>query len=112
MYLNIHIFLIFKSILLFLLILFPLLLIVAILTLVERKVIGASQRRMGPNTQGIFGLLQPINDGIKLFFKETILPTNSNKIIFIFTPIIVFFTALLSWLIIPFKYGNVFADID
>lgn len=96
----------------FITLLIPLMLIVAFLTLVERKVIGSSQRRLGPNTQGFFGLLQPIADGVKLFFKETILPTNSNKIIFILTPIMVFFTALLSWLVIPFRYGVVFADVD
>jgi NADH-quinone oxidoreductase subunit H len=96
----------------FLSLLIPLLLIVAYLTLVERKVIGSSQRRLGPNTIGFFGLTQPIADGIKLFCKETILPTNANIIIFLSTPIAIFFFSLLNWLIIPFKYGLVFADID
>ena len=90
----------------------PILLIVAYLTLVERKVIGSSQRRLGPNTIGFFGLTQPIADGLKLFCKETILPTNANLIIFLATPVAVFFFSLLNWLIIPFKYGLVFADID
>ena len=66
----------------FLTLLVPLLLIVAYLTLIERKVIGASQRRLGPNVTGVFGLLQPIADGLKLFTKETILPTNANIVIF------------------------------
>ena len=96
----------------FLTLLVPLLLIVAYLTLIERKVIGASQRRLGPNVTGIFGLLQPIADGLKLFTKETILPTNANIVIFLLTPVSVFFFSLLNWLIIPFKYGLVFADID
>jgi len=96
----------------FITLLVPVLLIVAYLTLVERKVIGASQRRLGPNTTGIFGLTQPIADGLKLFCKETILPSNANTVIFLFTPIAVFFFSILNWLIIPFKYGVVFADID
>lgn len=96
----------------FLTILVPVLLIVAYLTLVERKVIGSSQRRMGPNSVGFFGLTQPIADGVKLFFKETILPNNANTIIFLSTPVLIFFFSLLNWLIIPFKYGIVFADID
>ena len=96
----------------FFIILVPLLLIVAYLTLFERKIIGSSQRRLGPNKIGIFGLLQPIADGLKLFSKETILPSNANIIIFLATPVSVFFFSLLNWLIIPFKYGVVFADID
>lgn len=96
----------------FITILVPLLLIVAYLTLIERKVIGASQRRLGPNKIGFLGLTQPIADGIKLFFKETILPSNANLILFLSTPIFIFFFSILNWLIIPFKYGIVFADID
>ena len=75
----------------FLTLLVPILLIIAYLTLVERKVIGASQRRMGPNTVGFLGLTQPIADGLKLFFKETIIPSNANTVIFLFTPVAVFF---------------------
>ena len=96
----------------FLTILVPILLIVAYLTLVERKVIGSSQRRVGPNNVGFLGLTQPIADGIKLFLKETILPSNANTVIFLSTPVAIFFFSLLNWLIIPFKYGLVFADID
>lgn len=92
--------------------LFPLLLIVAFLTLVERKIIGSSQRRVGPLTTGFLGLTQPFADGLKLFFKETVIPSKANTIIFFLMPIIVFFFCLLNWLIIPFKYGVVFADID
>lgn len=57
-------------------------------------------------------MTQPIADGLKLFLKETILPSNANTVIFLFTPIAVFFFSLLNWLVIPFKYGVVFADID
>jgi len=90
----------------------PLLISVAYLTLVERKVIGASQRRLGPNLVGLFGLGQPLADGLKLFLKETILPSRSNKIIFVLAPIIVFFCSLLNWLIIPLNYGVVVADLE
>jgi NADH-quinone oxidoreductase subunit H len=96
----------------FITLLVPVLLIVAYLTLVERKVIAASQRRLGPNTVGVFGLTQPLADGLKLFAKETILPSNANTVIFLFTPIAVFFFSILNWLVIPFNYGVVFADID
>lgn len=96
----------------FITILVPLLLIVAYLTLLERKFIGSSQRRLGPNAVGFLGLMQPIADGVKLFFKETILPTNANIIIFLSTPVFIFFFSILNWLIVPFKYGVVFADID
>ena len=96
----------------FVTLLVPLLLIVAYLTLFERKIIGSSQRRLGPNTVGFLGLTQPIADGLKLFSKETILPTNANIIIFLTTPIAVFFFSLVNWLIIPLEYGVVYADIE
>ena len=96
----------------FLTLLVPILLIVAYLTLFERKIIGSSQRRLGPNTVGILGLTQPIADGLKLFSKETILPSSANIIIFLTTPIAVFFFSLVNWLIIPLQYGVVFADIE
>ena len=70
------------------LIVVPLLLFIAYLTYFERKVIGAIQLRKGPNVVGPFGLFQPIADGIKLLTKETIFPENSNKLIFIFSPIL------------------------
>lgn len=90
----------------------PLLICVAYLTLVERKIIGASQRRLGPELVGLFGIGQPIADGVKLFLKETILPSKSNKVIFIITPMILFFSSLLCWLIIPLNYGVVLADVE
>ncbi len=95
-----------------LLIVIPLLLFIAYLTYFERKVIGAIQLRKGPNVVGPFGLLQPIADGIKLLTKETIFPENSNKLIFIISPIITFTLALIGWAVIPIDYKVVLADIN
>ena len=65
-----------------LIIVVPLLISVAYFTLAERKILGAIQRRRGPNVVGVYGLLQPLSDGFKLLVKETVLPSNSNKFIF------------------------------
>lgn len=90
----------------------PLLLAVAYFTLAERKIMGAIQRRRGPNVVGTFGLLQPLADGAKLLLKETIIPSNANTILFILAPIITFLLSLLGWGVIPFGEGIVFADIN
>ena len=95
-----------------LLIVVPLLVFIAYLTYFERKVIGAIQLRKGPNVVGPFGLFQPIADGIKLLTKETIFPDNSNKFIFIFSPILTFTLALIGWAVIPIDYKIVLADIN
>ena len=87
-----------------LLIVIPLMALIAYLTYFERKVIGAIQLRKGPNVVGPFGLFQPIADGIKLLTKETIFPRNSNKIIFIISPILTFTLALIGWAVIPIDY--------
>ena len=90
----------------------PLLLSVAYLTYAERKVIAAMQLRKGPNVVGPFGLLQPIADGIKLLFKETILPAGANRVVFIVAPMLMFVLALIGWAVIPFDEGWVLADIN
>jgi NADH-quinone oxidoreductase subunit H len=90
----------------------PLFLAVAYLTLWERKFIGWVQIRIGPNRVGPAGLLQPIADGIKLLFKEIILPANANKALFLLAPVIMIMPALAAWAVIPFAPELVLADIN
>jgi NADH-quinone oxidoreductase subunit H len=85
---------------------------VAYLTYAERKVIAAMQLRRGPNVVGPFGLGQPIADGIKLFFKETIIPSGANRIVFLVAPMVTFILSLVAWAVIPFTDGVVLADIN
>ena len=86
----------------FLIIVVPLLGAIAYFTLAERKILGAIQRRRGPNVVGAYGLLQPLADGFKLLVKETIIPSNSNKFIFILSPILTFTLSLIGWAVIPY----------
>ena len=93
-------------------IILPLLIFIAYLTYFERKVIGFMQLRKGPNVVGPFGLFQPFADGIKLLTKETIVPSNSNKFLFILSPIITFTLALIAWAVIPIDNGIVLSNIN
>ena len=95
-----------------LVIIIPALIAVAFFTVAERKIMGAIQRRRGPNVIGFMGLLQALADGLKLFVKETTLPSNSNLVVFILAPMISFILSLISWAVIPFSYKLVVADIN
>ena len=96
----------------FLAIAVPLLVAVAYLTLLERKVMASMQRRKGPNVVGAYGLLQPLADGLKLFLKESIVPASAHKGVFILSPILTFLLALSLWAAVPFGEGMVYADIN
>jgi len=95
-----------------LLIIVPLLIAVAYFTLAERKILGAIQRRMGPNVVGVYGLLHPLSDGFKLLMKETVLPSSANQLIFIISPILTFTISLMGWAIIPFDKYSVLAEMN
>jgi NADH-quinone oxidoreductase subunit H len=95
-----------------LLIIVPLLISVAYFTLAERKILGAIQRRRGPNVVGVYGLLQPLADGFKLFVKETIIPSSANKFIFIASPMITFIISLMGWAVIPFDKYAVLSEFN
>ena len=90
----------------------PLLFCVAYLTYAERKVIGAMHLRRGPNVVGPFGLLQPIADGLKLFMKETVIPSGANRGVFVIAPCVTFILALVAWAVIPVGDGLVLANIN
>jgi len=90
----------------------PMMIAVAYLTLAERKVIGWIQLRIGPNRVGPAGLLQPLADGVKLLMKEIILPTASNKSLFLIGPVLSIMPALVAWAVIPFTDHLVLANID
>jgi len=90
----------------------PLLISVAYFTIVERKLMGSIQRRRGPNVIGFVGLLQPLADGLKLFVKETILPSNSTLSIFLAAPVITFILSLIGWAVIPISNSIVISDIN
>lgn len=90
----------------------PLMLAVAYLTYAERKVIGYMQSRKGPNRVGFHGLLQPLADGIKLLFKEIILPSESSKGLFLLAPVLVIAPSFAAWAVLPFDFDTVLADLD
>ncbi|MFT5503675.1 MAG: NADH-quinone oxidoreductase subunit H [Gammaproteobacteria bacterium] len=93
-------------------ILVPLFIVVAYYTLAERKVIGYMQLRKGPNRVGPKGLFQPFADMFKLMFKEIIIPTKSNRYLFLIAPVITFAPSMAAWAVIPFNDTLVFSDIN
>jgi NADH-quinone oxidoreductase subunit H len=95
-----------------LLIALPLMLGVAMIIYADRKIWAAIALRRGPNVVGPFGLLQSFADGLKVFLQETIIPSASNKGLFLIAPIVTFTVALLAWAVIPFNSGAVLADIN
>jgi NADH-quinone oxidoreductase subunit H len=95
-----------------LLILGPLLVAVAMMTLAERKIMAAIQLRRGPNVVGPFGLLQPFADAIKMIMKETIIPTGANRALFLMAPMLTFALAMIAWAVIPVNDGWAIADIN
>jgi NADH-quinone oxidoreductase subunit H len=99
------------SIVLSLILIIPIIISVAFFTLAERKIMAAIQRRRGPNVVGVWGILQPIADGLKLVTKEFIVPSKAKTFLFMCAPSLTFFLALIGWAVIPFGFGNVFADI-
>lgn len=95
-----------------LIVIVPLLLSVAFLTIAERKAMGSMQRRLGPNQVGYYGLLQPFADALKLFVKERVIPAHANKALFLLAPMLSLIVSLLSWGVIPFGSGLTLADIS
>lgn len=94
-----------------LVILVPLLISIAYVTLAERKVLGYIQCRKGPNVVGLYGLLQPIADGLKLFTKEIIIPNHANIFIYILAPVLSLTLAFIAWGVIPYSEGLVLSDL-
>ena len=107
-YLNI----IFQEVYKILFLLIPVLVSVAMIVWLDRRVWAFVQKRQGPNVVGPFGLFQSLADGLKYMFKEIIIPSSSNKVIFILAPIVTMTLALIAWAVIPFSATQVLADIN
>jgi NADH-ubiquinone oxidoreductase chain 1 len=95
-----------------LIVLVPILLAVAFMTIIERKVMGSMQRRVGPNKVGYYGVLQPFADALKLIVKETVIPAHATKSLFFLAPIITLIFSLLGWAVIPFGAGLTISDFS
>jgi len=96
----------------FLFILIYVLISVAYFTHAERKLLAVFQRRQGPNVVGVYGVLQPLADGLKLLIKEPVIPSNSSKIAFILAPVITFVISLISWVVVPFGPHSSVAELN
>ena len=101
-----------EKLLCFLVLIVPILISVAYLTLAERKVMGSMQQRKGPNVIGFLGLLQPLADGLKLLIKETVIPTNASTFSFVFAPVLTLFLSLFGWALIPLSFTSFYVDVD
>ena len=101
-----------EKLLCFLVLVVPILISVAYLTLAERKVMGSMQQRKGPNVVGFLGLLQPLADGLKLLLKETVIPTNASTFSFVFAPVLTLFLSLFGWALIPLSFTGFYVDVD
>ena len=95
-----------------LIVILPALLAVAFMTIIERKQLAAMQRRVGPQVVGYYGVLQPFSDALKLIVKETVVPSQSNKVLFYLSPVSTLIFSLLGWAIIPFGPGLVITDFS
>ncbi len=104
--------LIFSEVYKILFLLVPVLVTVAMIVWLDRRVWAFVQKRQGPNVVGPFGLLQSLADALKYIFKEIIIPSSSNKVIFILAPIVTMTLALIAWAVIPFSETQVLADIN
>ena len=95
-----------------LLIALPVMVSVAMVIYADRKIWAAMALRRGPNVVGPWGLLQSFADGLKVFLQETIVPSASNKGLFLIAPVLTFAVALMNWAVVPFNSGEVLADIN
>ena len=107
-----YFFLLFSEIYKILYVLIPVLVSVAMIVWLDRRIWAFVQKRRGPNVVGPFGLFQTLADALKYIFKEIIIPASSNKIIFILAPIVTMTLALIAWAVIPFSEDYVLADIN
>ena len=92
-------------------VLIPTLISIAFFTLAERKIMASIQRRRGPNIVGIWGLLQPFADGVKVLIKEVVFPYQTNRFLFLLAPSLTFTLSIVNWALIPFTYTESLADL-
>ncbi len=107
-----YVYIVFQEVYKILFLLVPVLVSVALIVWLDRRVWAFVQKRQGPNVVGPFGLLQSIADALKYIFKEIIIPSSANKVIFILAPIVTMTLALVAWAVIPFSATQVLADIN